>query len=102
MEMSLSNYVHLLTMEALDQLLAVINDGVADIKLAYATASQPFPNLDQPYSGPNGLETAVAPATARVVAAANQLLATIRIPSRSVLDSTMGVRKSRVFQGPMC
>jgi hypothetical protein len=64
-------------MEALDQLLNIINLGVADIKRSYVSANCVFPSLDEPYDGPDELENTIASATTLVVSAALQLVATV-------------------------
>jgi hypothetical protein len=79
-------------MEALDKLLAIITDGVADIKRVYLSANQAFPSLDEPYYGPDALDGQVAHASALVVAAAQQLIAMVRLPTDSVHDTSYGVR----------
>jgi hypothetical protein len=78
--------------EELDQLLDIIVNGVADIKRSYASANRPIPKLSELYAGPDDLERVIAPATGVVVAAALQLVATLRLPTESVLDMSMGVR----------
>jgi hypothetical protein len=78
-------------MDALDQLLEIIQNGVADIKRAYAAASRDLPNLNEPYDGPHELEKTVAPTTALVVAAAQQLVATLQPPGQYLYDIAYGV-----------
>jgi hypothetical protein len=78
-------------MDALDQLLQIVNNGVADIKRAYAAAGRNIPSLNEPYGGPDGLEKTVAPTTALVVAAAQQLVATLQSPREYVSDMSYGV-----------
>jgi hypothetical protein len=83
------------SMDALDQLLEIIQNGVADIKRAYAAASHDLPNLNEPYDGPHELEKTVSPTTALVVAAAQQLVATLQPPGQYLYDIAYGV--SRTF-----
>jgi hypothetical protein len=66
--------------DPLDQLLAIINSGVGEIKSTY-----------EPYTA-SELEHKVAATTALVVAAAEQLVATIRLPTESIYDAASGVR----------
>jgi hypothetical protein len=83
-------------MDALDQLLHIITTGVADIKQAYAAAGRSPPSLDDLYQGPDALELALAPATALVVAASQQLVATLRLPTEALADVGSGVRARSV------
>jgi hypothetical protein len=71
-------------MDALDQLLEIINNGVAEIKRVYASADRSMPSLDEPYDGPDELERATVAASTLVAAAAQQLIATLRLPSQTI------------------
>jgi hypothetical protein len=78
-------------MDSLDQLLHIITAGVAEIKSAYAAAGRSPPSLDDLYRGPGELELALAPASTLVVAASQQLIATLRLPPEALLDVSSGV-----------
>jgi hypothetical protein len=76
----------------LDQLLSIITTGVQDIKRSYTAADQPFPNFQKPYA-PNAAaqSTQVMTQTALVVAAASQLIRTLRSPAQTVIEETLSV-----------
>jgi hypothetical protein len=79
-------------MEALDRLLDIITTGITDIKRAYISAGHPFPSMDEPYGGPNPLEMVTAPTTTLVVAAAQQLIAAVRMPTQTLAEASGAVR----------
>lgn len=76
----------------LDQLLSIITAGVHDIKRAYVEADQPFPDFQKPYT-PNATEQSAPVMTqiALVVAAASQLVRTLRSPAQTVIEETLSV-----------
>jgi hypothetical protein len=78
-------------MDTLDQLLGIITDGVADIKRVYVSADRPFPSLDEPYWQPDALDEQISTARTLIVAAAQQLIAMVRLPAESVSDEALGV-----------
>jgi hypothetical protein len=78
-------------MDALDQLLGIITDGVADIKRVYVSANRPFPSLDEPYWRPDALDEKISTARTLIVAAAQQLIAMVQLPAESVSDEALGV-----------
>jgi hypothetical protein len=88
-------------MESLQQLLQIINSGVADITRTYADAGRPFPSLDAPYGGPDALEQAAAPHVALVVAAAQQLIASVQLPAVSVSEVAYGMYRTAAFGAVM-
>jgi hypothetical protein len=77
-------------MDPLDALLGVISSGLAEIKTIYSKEGISTPSLDDPYS-PNPVERKVGQATNLVVAAAFQLIATLRHPSGSLVEASGGV-----------
>jgi hypothetical protein len=86
-------------MDTLDQLLGIISDGVADIKRVYVSADRPFPSLDEPYWQPDAFDEKISTARTLIVAAAQQLIAMVRLPAESVSDEALGVRLPLVSLG---
>lgn len=77
----------------LRQLLAIINTGVASIEKAYSEADIPLPNLDELYT-PNNVEESVASTIILVVAAASQLISTLRNPGQLLYEQSFAVSQS--------
>jgi hypothetical protein len=79
--------------DTLDQLLAIITSGVANIKKAYAKADVPIPNLNDLYT-PDSVEESVSSTTMLVVAAATQLISTLRNPGQLVTEHSYAVSQT--------
>lgn len=80
-------------LDSLDQLLAIMTSGVASIKEAYARADAPLPDLNEPYIY-HPVEESVASTTMLVVAAAAQLISTLRNPGQLIIENSYAVRLS--------
>jgi hypothetical protein len=78
---------------SLSALLSLISSGIADIESAYAANGAKFPSLDEPLR-PDPMEGKVVAAANLVVAAAAQLIATVRPPPLSVFEAGAQVRHS--------
>jgi hypothetical protein len=77
-------------MDPLSALLAIISDGVEGIRSAYSSQGSDIPSLDEPYI-PDPIERKVGSAVDLVVAAAFQLIATLRHPTGSIIEASGGV-----------
>jgi hypothetical protein len=82
--------------DKLDALLAIISSGVGEIKQAYASAGQPVPDPDAPYT-PDDIEPGVETSKALVVAAALQLIAAVGNPGKILIDTVCGVRPRGLY-----
>ncbi|KAI0063931.1 S-adenosyl-L-methionine-dependent methyltransferase [Artomyces pyxidatus] len=68
-------------------LASIITSGVHTLESAYSEHGVPFPSLDEPYSaGPLDNDAAVTATTHLIIAAAHQLIATIRTPIATIHD----------------
>lgn len=74
----------------LSALSAIISSGVADIESAYAAQGATYPSLDEPFR-PDPMDAMVQEAANLVIAAAGQLIATIRPAPVSILNIATGV-----------
>lgn len=77
-------------MSHLDGLLQLINENVRQIQSAYAAGVRRFPTLDDPFAL-SPIDATLKQATALVVAAAAQLIATVQSPATTVMDAACGV-----------
>lgn len=75
----------------LSALGALITSGIATIETAYAKNGDPFPSLDKPGSQAERLDAQIEESTAFVIAAAAQLIATLRSPASYLFDAAGGV-----------
>jgi hypothetical protein len=78
-------------MSSLGALSALISSGVASIEATYAKNGEKPPTLEDPFRGPGPLDVEVMQSAAVVIAAAGQLIATLRLPPQSILDASAGV-----------
>jgi hypothetical protein len=79
-------------MSSLSALSALISSGVASIEATYAKNGATFPSLDEPFKGPGPLDLEVMESAALIIAAAGQLIATLRLPPLSLIDVATGVQ----------
>ncbi|KAI0068103.1 S-adenosyl-L-methionine-dependent methyltransferase [Artomyces pyxidatus] len=71
----------------LTALAGLISSGVQTLESAYAKEGLSFPSLDQPFSpGPLDKDPDVAATTRLIVAAAHQIIATVRAPMDTIQD----------------
>jgi hypothetical protein len=76
---------------SLRTLLNILSTQVDTIEANYAKAGVPYPSLDQPFTpGPMDRDPQTAMATQVAVAAATQLLATLRSPLDSLFELAVG------------
>ncbi|KAI0064216.1 S-adenosyl-L-methionine-dependent methyltransferase [Artomyces pyxidatus] len=74
-------------MSPLASLTSIISSGVQTLEYAYSDHGVPFPSLDEPYCpGPLDNDAAVTATTHLIVAAAYQLIATVRLPIATIHD----------------
>lgn len=78
-------------MSSLSALSALISSGIASIESTYAKNGAEPPSLEEPFRGPGPLDLEVAQSAAVVIAAAGQLIATLRLPPLTLLDAAAGV-----------
>jgi hypothetical protein len=78
-------------MSSLSVLSALISSGVASIEAKYAENGAIFPSLDEPFRGSSPLDLEVMESAAVVIAAAGQLIASLRLPPVTVIDAATGV-----------
>lgn len=71
-------------------LSAIISSAVANIDAAYAAQGVTFPSLDEPFR-PSPMDGKVQDATNLIIAAAAQLIATVRPPPLTLLDAAGAV-----------
>jgi hypothetical protein len=76
----------------LSTLATIISSGVQTLESAYARDGQTFPSLDDPFE-PRSLDQDLALLETRrlIVAAAAQIIASVRMPAETILESTLGV-----------
>lgn len=84
-------------MSSLSALSALISSGVASIEATYAKNGATFPSLEDPFRGPEPLGLEIMESAALVIAAAGQLIATLRLPPLSVIDAAAGVQTLLYF-----
>jgi hypothetical protein len=82
----------------LSALLALISSGIADIESTYAANDATFPSLDEPYI-PDPIEGKAVSAANLVVAAAAQLIATVRPPSFTLFETASQVHRLDLLCG---
>ena len=80
----------------LRRLSAIISDAVDKIEEQSANAGHPYPSLNEPFDPTNPSEAlTVDPVVLQnamlLIAAANQLIATVRLPATTVFDMSLGV-----------
>src|SRR5262245_20597182 len=80
-------------MSSLSALSALISSGVASIESTYAKNGATPPSLNDPYTGPGPNDLAVMQSAAVVIAAADQLIASLRLPPLALMDSVGGVNE---------
>jgi hypothetical protein len=78
-------------MSSLSTLSELISSGISSIEATYAKNGAKPPSLDEPFRGPGPLDVEVIQSAAVVIAAAGQLIATLRLPPLTVLDACAGV-----------
>lgn len=74
----------------------LINASIDKIEARVADASVAFPSLDEPFNPGNEAESVlldpeVLAATSHIIAAASQLIATVRHPAQSIIDDALSV-----------
>jgi hypothetical protein len=84
-------------MDSVKALLNIINSGVADIESIYSKEGTALPSLDDPYTGPSGAAVKSAEATSNVISAALQLIATLRDPALTCLQTSGLVRQEQYY-----
>ena len=80
----------------LRRLSAIISDAVDKIEEQSANAGHPYPSLNEPFDPTNPSEAltvdpVVLQNTMLLIAAANQIIATVRLPAMSVYDMSLAV-----------
>jgi hypothetical protein len=80
-------------MSPISALSAIISSAVANIDAIYAAEGATFPSLDDPFR-PSPLDGKVQEATDLIIAAAAQLIATVRPPPVTLLEAAGSVRVS--------
>jgi hypothetical protein len=78
-------------MSSLSALSALISSGVASIESTYAKNGATPPSLDDPFTGATPSDMEVVKSAAVVIAAAGQLIATLRLPPNTLIDGVAGV-----------
>ncbi|KAI0064466.1 S-adenosyl-L-methionine-dependent methyltransferase [Artomyces pyxidatus] len=79
----------------LTALVGIIASSVQALESAYSQQGAAFPSLDEPYSpGPLNNDATVAATTRLIVAAAHQLIATVREPLETIHDYAPGMYMS--------
>jgi hypothetical protein len=80
-------------MTPLSSLSSIISSGVAEIESLYASRGAAYPSLDEPFH-PDPMHGIAREAVNLVIAAASQLIATIRPAPISIFHTVASVRLS--------
>jgi hypothetical protein len=78
----------------LSALGVLITSGIESIESAYAKNGDSFPSLDEPSEQPQRTDAQVEETAAIVIAAAGQIIASLRSPGSYVYDTVSGVSPS--------
>ena len=86
----------MVTKSTLSLLRDIINNSIDVIESHLATKGATFPSLNDPFIPTSDaeailLEPDVISATSHIIAAASQLVATVRHPAQTVIDDTLSV-----------
>lgn len=75
----------------LTDLSKIIADGIAKIESAYTDHGTSYPTLDDPFAPPPFDDSALLEASALVISAASQLVASLRPPGLSLFEAAGSV-----------
>ncbi|EMD39709.1 hypothetical protein CERSUDRAFT_112014 [Gelatoporia subvermispora B] len=85
-------------MSVIKELARIINEGVNTIQSKCDASGKPFPSLDEPYTPESdAVRIQVIADALPIIAAANQLIATLQIPAMSIIVASGYVHVSAAF-----
>jgi hypothetical protein len=87
-------------MTPLSALSAIISSGVAEIESVYAARGAAYPSLDEPFR-PDPMDGVAQEAVNLIIAAASQLIATIRPAPISIFSTAASVHLSNCLSRPL-